>query len=96
MAFFTVFSQGPLFGSRAAPPVATSSKGAPMPVPVANSLSAPPVASPLALMYSNAPAVGADTHGETSRLESTPSIAAPSSEPPRVWLATLFRRLLKA
>ncbi|MNZ59199.1 hypothetical protein D3C78_772290 [compost metagenome] len=96
MAFFTVTSHGPLFGSQAAPPVATSSSGAPMPRPRANSFSAPPTASPLALIYSSAPASGADTQGDTSRLENTPRIAAPSSEPPLVWPTRRSRRWLMA
>ena len=82
MVFFTVTSHGPLLGSHAAPPVATSTSGVPMPSPSTSSFRPPPSASPLALMYSNAPARGADTHGETSKLDTTPSTAAPHSEPP--------------
>ncbi|MNG08627.1 hypothetical protein D3C84_920000 [compost metagenome] len=61
-----------------------------------NSFRPPPKASPLALMYSNAPASGADTQGETSRLETTPSTAAPHSEPPSVRPAMRSSRLLMA
>ena len=61
-----------------------------------NSFSPPPSASPLALMYSNAPASGAETQGETSRLETTPSTAAPHNEPPSVRPAMRSSRLLIA
>ncbi|MNF77226.1 hypothetical protein D3C84_593660 [compost metagenome] len=61
-----------------------------------NSFNPPPKASPLALMYSNAPANGAETQGETSRLDTTPSTAAPHREPPSVRPAMRSRRLLMA
>ncbi|MNG12663.1 hypothetical protein D3C84_962880 [compost metagenome] len=67
-----------------------------MPRPSTNSFNAPPSASPLALMYSSAPARGADTQGETNRLETTPSTAAPHSDPPSVRPAIRSRRLLMA
>ncbi|RMS09688.1 hypothetical protein ALP75_203313 [Pseudomonas syringae pv. actinidiae] len=94
IAFFTVTSQGPLFGSQVAPPVAISSNGAPMPRPSANSFNPPPTASPLALIYSRAPASGAETQGETSRLDTTPNTAAPHSDPPSVLPAMRSRREL--
>ncbi|MNL12904.1 hypothetical protein D3C87_1337850 [compost metagenome] len=61
-----------------------------------NSFKPPPKASPLALMYSNAPANGAETQGETNRLETTPSTAAPHSEPPSVRPAMRSSRVLMA
>ncbi|MCY1426900.1 hypothetical protein D9M71_427290 [compost metagenome] len=61
-----------------------------------NSFKPPPSASPLALMYSSAPANGAETQGETSKLETTPNTAAPHSDPPSVRPAMRSRRLLMA
>ena len=67
--------QGPTRGNNAPADAPMTSSGTPKPSPIENNAAPPSKASPVWLMYSNAPARGGATQGPTMTAETAPMIA---------------------
>ncbi len=69
---FTATIHEPALGNKLPPPRPINNNGVPIPKPKANNAAPPNHISPVLLMYNNAPAKGADTHGETTKADKAP------------------------